>query len=460
MISNDVLILGAGFSRAISEAMPLTDELGDAAIEFAGLEGNPGLPGRPFSPAFSFESWLSLLAEDQPHLSEAENLANAALFAQLREAIHSVLTDRETSALGQEAPRWLFELITLLHHRHAKVLTLNYDVLVEASVASLGILAAPDKGVVTTNDILQNMPPLPTTFGFRFGGDLNLTFRLLKLHGSLDWFAASRDPSGASLGRLEMHSTFGSPVLISDEYRRQQLPGREPFIIPPAASKSSYYQYPYTRELWRTAFEALTEAVHVSLVGYSLPPADLVMGGMISRAFGGTGVSVDVVNLEPDELANRIRRLGVGTITEFGGDDCVEDFTHAYRDRVAAEFVRELAAFQPEELDTPLLVNRHQPGIGQTQSRVAEIVPAQDGVVTLVVDGPDKRPSDATSIETDQNGSTIADTSPRLGELIAAVQGADRLVVRRDGSDETVIDSQSEFRETGVSLKWMSFDTV
>jgi hypothetical protein len=249
VISNDVLILGAGFSRAISDSMPLTDELGQAAIEFADLAGNPGLPGRPFSPAFSFESWLSLLAEDQPHLSEAENLANAALFAQLQAAIHSVLTERESKALGQPAPQWLFELITLLHHRHATVLTLNYDTLVEAGVASLGILGPPGNGAITTNDILQNMPPLPTTFGFRFGGDLSSTFRLLKLHGSLDWFAASRDPSGASLGRLEMLSTFGKPVLVSEEYRRQQLPGREPFIIPPAAGKSSYYQYPYTRIL-------------------------------------------------------------------------------------------------------------------------------------------------------------------------------------------------------------------
>jgi hypothetical protein len=49
--------------------------------------------------------------------------------------------------------KWLFELIMLLHHRHAKVLTLNYDTLVEAGVASLGILVPPGNGVVTTSEV-------------------------------------------------------------------------------------------------------------------------------------------------------------------------------------------------------------------------------------------------------------------------------------------------------------------
>ncbi len=40
---------------------------------------------------YTFESWLSLLAEDQPHLTEAENLEAATVFARLREAIVEVL---------------------------------------------------------------------------------------------------------------------------------------------------------------------------------------------------------------------------------------------------------------------------------------------------------------------------------------------------------------------------------
>ena len=53
------------------------------AIESASLANDPNLPRGPFNKAFSFEAWLSLLADEQPHLSEAENAANMAIFAKL-----------------------------------------------------------------------------------------------------------------------------------------------------------------------------------------------------------------------------------------------------------------------------------------------------------------------------------------------------------------------------------------
>lgn len=51
--------------------MPLTDELGSKAIERARvLHPDIGIPQVSFSPQYSFESLLSLLAKDQPHLTD------------------------------------------------------------------------------------------------------------------------------------------------------------------------------------------------------------------------------------------------------------------------------------------------------------------------------------------------------------------------------------------------------
>jgi hypothetical protein len=74
---SEVLVLGAGFSIAVCGAMPDTDTLGSQAIERAGLTDRRLMQAGGFRHG-TFESWLSRLAEDQPHLSDAENQQNRA----------------------------------------------------------------------------------------------------------------------------------------------------------------------------------------------------------------------------------------------------------------------------------------------------------------------------------------------------------------------------------------------
>jgi pimeloyl-ACP methyl ester carboxylesterase len=147
----------------------------------------------------------------------------------------------------------------------------------------------------TSRDLLLDLTPLPN-IGARFGGPLIETFRLLKLHGSLDWWGVPDDWTGATLSRGEVRSTFGAPGRMGDLERRRVLPGREPFIIPPSLSKAAYYQNPILRELWQSALDALRSADRVSLIGYSLPPADPVMRGLLETAFRSDPPTVDVVN--------------------------------------------------------------------------------------------------------------------------------------------------------------------
>jgi len=69
MEARHVVVLGAGFSRAISTAMPLTDELGRRAVGLLAKEGRRlNASHLTFGPELSFESWLSLLSEEQPQL--------------------------------------------------------------------------------------------------------------------------------------------------------------------------------------------------------------------------------------------------------------------------------------------------------------------------------------------------------------------------------------------------------
>lgn len=99
----EVLVVGAGFSKAISSEMPLLRELGQAVTESL-TSSVPGVNLPEFSDLFTFEDWLTILSDRPPHFTEPEWLANAALFSRARVAIASIISDREQRVLqGSDA---------------------------------------------------------------------------------------------------------------------------------------------------------------------------------------------------------------------------------------------------------------------------------------------------------------------------------------------------------------------
>ena len=310
MVAEDVLILGAGFSKAISDHMPLTGRLGEQALDILRAKG-VSVPSRTFSNQ-QMEAWLSRLAEPQPDLSAAENAQNRALFLHMSVALRHVLLESQRDTHGGDLPWWLRRLVGALHFSKSVAITFNYDTLVESAVGASNLF--DDEGHrVSSSDLVKNMPPLRQVAGggLRFGPQPAESFRYLKLHGSIDTFWTPGDISGASIGRWAVGGTWGAPRITSEEERRQLLPGTEPYIVPPAAAKSAFYANPLARELWQTAARALTDATRVTLVGYSLPMTDLVTSGMLGDALAAGGASVTIVNPGAADVADRVEALGV-----------------------------------------------------------------------------------------------------------------------------------------------------
>ena len=347
MAGEDVVILGAGFSRAISEAMPTLDDLGTSVLESLGLKDNPRVPNSGvFNENFTFETWLTLLSDNQPHLSVVENAENAALFLQIRDVMTKELSYAEGRVLQEPPPSWLRQLTLLLHFRRATVITFNYDRLLEAALDRLDVLelgSGSDRRV-DIRDALWNRPPVPRANEV-WAGDFSPTFRLFKLHGSLDWWIAPLDVSGTSLIRNHLiYDRWGKPSFSHDE-RSQLVPGRDVFIVPPTSSKSTYYQNLVTRELWRNSYDALGASTNVALVGYSFPAADVMFTGMLESSLRNTGTHVDVVNPEAAAIGARLKKLGMAYLTEIDENDCVAKFTVSYLERANEELRDDLANF-------------------------------------------------------------------------------------------------------------------
>jgi hypothetical protein len=365
----DVVILGAGFSAAVNGELPLANPLGNLAYARAWPPGDGASDGvRPYSQDHPFEAALSLLAETQPHLTEAENRRNALSFAELNEAVAGVLDDAQQRAFNVDAPPWLYELLSVLHERRATIVTLNYDTGIETGVEThwlipdparvpdltapaLDYVAGPSEfNKVRATDILRNQPPSPAG-ALESPSNLVQTMRLLKLHGSVDWWWVPGDPSGASLAREGVYGRFGNAWRLSDQERRDRLPGRERFIVPPLATKSPYYANPLTRQLWQDAYEAIKQARRVALIGYSLPVTDFITFGMLQSAIEDREIRLDVVNRDVDELESRLKALvGVrrtndlpGWVHRYSGDDCVKNYTRTLADEQSVTFVELLS---------------------------------------------------------------------------------------------------------------------
>ena len=323
---NHAVVLGAGFSYAMSsKRMPLTDTLGNEITDRLRSEGSdvPAL----FSGG-RFELWLSRLAEPQPYLDDVANARNHALFLRISVLVREVLLEAQNRALEEPLP-WTFQrLIGMWHGKQSSVLTFNYDTLVERAIESQWRMDWEARRLVRGFHVIEDRPPTFSTGPFREGPASS--FRLIKLHGSVDTFWVAGDSTGATINRLG-GLTRWNPGADPSEVRRLRLPGRVPFIVPPAAAKSAFYANPLTRQLWRDASEALGSADRVDIVGYSLPATDLVTSAMLADALARNGSRIRVVNNDPDPVIAQLRNMGCedARIQVFSGNDAIDRYADA-----------------------------------------------------------------------------------------------------------------------------------
>lgn len=311
-------LLGAGFSRAISNAMPMTLELGQALRR---EDSNPQELARipEIKTGADLERWLSRIAEPQPFLDDVSNALGQVDFIVATRTIRQILVAQQREVTGGDIPEWLKTLVRILHNGRSNVITFNYDTLLEQAL-----------GRVLTEDLFKHYsaPVQPEFQGDRMPllqkrprrGYFEQTYvqepsiRLVKLHGSVDAWWVPGDETGATIGTFQP-LPWGEKPRPEEWDPDLQPSGREPFIIPPVSSKSPFYRNPITKHLWRDAARALA-VERVSIVGYSVPLTDLTTANMLEHSLGrlnkGDAVQqIDVVDPFPAATLKSLDDLGV-----------------------------------------------------------------------------------------------------------------------------------------------------
>lgn len=348
-------ILGAGFSRAVSSDMPITDELGSLAADRMGLVHVSTVP-HFVGDGITFETWMTWLSERQPYQSESEHLEDQAMFARFTQTLASILEERETAAKRGGLPGWLSDFIDVLHHSSADVITMNYDTLIESAL-DLDV-RLDSSGRVDSSSVVTGFPNGPVMM---FTAEREFaergSFKLHKLHGSVDWFSVPGDRSGSTLGRLSPER-FRNPAV-----RDMAAGGREVFLVPPTSTKSGYFDNPKTRFVWGSSRRALQEAGRVVLMGYSLPLTDSAITRLLWSTLANGNQEIVVVDRAPKPICGRLEALGIdpSRITSHEGSDCVANYVDALVGRLSSDLAHSLTS---ELADRPVAIGWNEHAVG------------------------------------------------------------------------------------------------
>ncbi len=286
----DVFLLGAGFSKAVSNKMPVLTELSE------NLRRQVELPDYVTALGNNVEYWMTYLSQSHPWVSEVGNLQHKAAFLELTRHIDLVISDRERLAVEDGCPDWLMNLVNLWHEKQTAVITLNYDTLIERA----RYFVKDDTGNGLPLDSIYPVPMPDIRRTSVWASDKADTFKLFKLHGSVNWYY-----SGASSYFGETiysgHLTgWGFPDNRVELDSREAASDKVPLIVPPTTEKVSYFQHETIRQIWARAGLSLMTPDRVFCIGYSLPETDLSLRFFLQHHHWGTKkVPMFLVNSDP-----------------------------------------------------------------------------------------------------------------------------------------------------------------
>ena len=279
--TEEVFILGAGFSKAIYGGMPTMDEI---SSEVRKRMENLGQPTADLLKlGNNIELWMTYLSQPQPWLKNYENDHNRSLAGQIRQQIREIIEERTSRAAQSKAPDWLDKLIKLWHERRSTVITLNYDTLVERATREFHIAEKIDRVLAQ-----QMYPPYFSAIASRsgvglWGEERIYTFTYLKLHGSVNWYYSGRDNFYGETIYFADVPPLGTDNSEQEKDFARLSNDKESLIIPPVNEKTTYFNNETVNGLWQAAGSALRNAKKIFVIGYSLPNSDIGMRLFLSN---------------------------------------------------------------------------------------------------------------------------------------------------------------------------------
>ncbi|MGB6484986.1 MAG: SIR2 family protein [Candidatus Acidiferrales bacterium] len=183
------------------------------------------------------------------------------------------LTFGVLTEIGLKAPvENLYSSLTRHLESSDTVVTLNYDTVLDTALMRSGW--PPGKGYC----VIGGRNKLSGSIANAGACERLSGVKLLKLHGSLNWFVRGSD--------AELAHVFESKPnqIVIGETRRRERTGLIRQIIPPIYGK--FFKHSHWQTLWEHAYEAILKAEAIVIIGCSLVDTDFHLTGMLGHAIG------------------------------------------------------------------------------------------------------------------------------------------------------------------------------
>lgn len=327
-MTQKVFFLGAGFSKAVNNSYPLMSELTTKAL--ARVEkGSAQQHLTELAPQITqnIEGLLTYLSTDLPWKTDTTKYANKSLYCAIVQALSDIFMEyarHEKTKDDRNSLWWQFADKIRRHAWDYNFITLNYDILLEVMLKAAYPIDLNTPSINYADFYSYPMAwigdRLPKHF-FVLGSNKSKPAapKILKLHGSANWFWAGVSPSDVLYYRN----------WTSDE--KDNIPmGLKPYIIPPVLDKSSFYSHIAIHALWKQAEELLQQADEIYIIGFSFPQTDLSVRFLFQSALRSSQPDIYVVNKEEESnlrpVYQDVLQGKCVNYTYTGKDDAVESF--------------------------------------------------------------------------------------------------------------------------------------
>lgn len=231
--------------------------------------------------------------------------------------------------------RWLYRM--LAHHLadgvdpgNITIITFNQDLQVEKALCLMAeverwsrlkeqIFCFP--GCYRLGERSVTAPTSGETELFEVHPERDDCIRVLKLHGSLNWYSVhtSASPPQSAMFRQSRKVSITRRKIISVEMK---LSGKRsmhtlPIVVPPVTHKSAVLPN-VLKDVWAAAEGALQEADDLIVFGYSCPPLDFESANQLRRSQRAHKARVSVVDPDGRIAARYIELLRPDSLSYYG----------------------------------------------------------------------------------------------------------------------------------------------